>query len=60
MAPRFISAFVVCIFLGRTLTDNAPDVMFSTAANTPIRLGIGKDSVTSKPSKTFPYVPTAG
>jgi len=44
---------------GRTLTDNAPDVMFSTAANTPIRLGIGKDSVTSKPSKTFPYVPAA-
>jgi hypothetical protein len=42
---------------GRSLTDNAPDVMFSTAANTPIRLGIGKESVTSKPSKTFPYVP---
>jgi hypothetical protein len=31
--------------------------MFSTAANTPIRLGIGKESVTSKPSTTFPYVP---
>ena len=44
---------------GRSLTDNAPDVMFSTAANTPIRLGIGKSSVTSKPSKTFPYVPAA-
>ncbi|HZD47767.1 MAG TPA: DUF4331 family protein [Silvibacterium sp.] len=42
---------------GRTLTDNAPDVMFSIAANTPIRLGIGKESVTSKPSKTFPCVP---
>ena len=42
---------------GRSLTDNAPDVMFSISANTPIRLGIGKDSVTSKPSKTFPYVP---
>ncbi len=42
---------------GRSLTDNAPDVMFSIAANTPIRLGIGKESVTSKPSKTFPYVP---
>lgn len=42
---------------GRSLTDNAPDVMFSLAANTPIRLGIGKDSVTSKPSTTFPYVP---
>ncbi len=44
---------------GRSLTDNAPDVMFSTAANTPIRLGIGKNSVTSKPSKLFPYVPAA-
>jgi hypothetical protein len=44
---------------GRSLTDNAPDVMFSIAANTPIRLGIGKESVTSKPSKVFPYVPVA-
>ena len=42
---------------GRSLTDNAPDVMFSLAANTPIRLGIGKESVTSKPSRSFPYVP---
>ncbi len=45
---------------GRSLTDNAPDVMFSLAANTPVRLGIGKESVTSKPSTTFPYVPAAG
>ena len=44
---------------GRSLTDNAPDVMFSIAANTPISQGIGKESVTSKPSKTFPYVPAA-
>lgn len=43
----------------RSLTDNAPDVMFSMAANTPVSLGIGKESVTSKPSKTFPYVPAA-
>ena len=42
---------------GRSLTDNAPNVMFSTAANTPISLGIGKESVTSKPTKEFPYVP---
>ncbi len=42
---------------GRSLTDNAPDVMFSIAANAPVSLGIGKESVTSKPSKTFPYVP---
>lgn len=45
---------------GRSLTDHAPDVMFSTAANFPIHLGIGKESVTSKPRKTFPYVPTVG
>src|SRR5580698_628877 len=44
---------------GRSLTDNAPDVMFSIAANTPTSLGIGKESVTSKPSKKFPYVPDA-
>jgi Domain of unknown function (DUF4331) len=44
---------------GRSLTDNAPDVMFSIAANTPVGLGIGKESVTSKPSATFPYVPAA-
>ena len=41
---------------GRSLTDNAPNVMFSLAANTPISLGIGKESVTTKPSRTFPYV----
>jgi len=44
---------------GRSLTDNAPDVMFSIAANTPVRLGIGKESVLRKPSKAFPYVPPA-
>jgi len=44
---------------GRSLTDNAPDVMFSLAANTPVRLGIGRESVTSKPSRNFPYVPEA-
>jgi Domain of unknown function (DUF4331) len=44
---------------GRSLTDNAPDAMFSLAANTPIGLGIGWESVTSKPSTTFPYVPAA-
>jgi hypothetical protein len=42
---------------GRSLMDNAPDVMFTIAANTPVRLGIGKGSVASKPSKAFPYVP---
>jgi hypothetical protein len=44
---------------GRSLTDNAPNVMFSIAANAPVSLGLGKESVGSKPSKTFPYVPAA-
>jgi Domain of unknown function (DUF4331) len=43
---------------GRSLTDNAPDVMFSIAANTPIHIGIGKESAVTKPSKNFPYVPS--
>ena len=44
---------------GRSLTDNAPNVMFSLAVNSPVSVGIGKESVTSKPLKTFPYVPPA-
>ena len=42
---------------GRSLTDNAPNVMFSIATNTPVSLGIGKESVPSKPRASFPYVP---
>jgi hypothetical protein len=53
------AAFGFAEWNGRSLTDNAPDVMFSMAANAPVSLGIGKDSVTSKPSKSFPYVPAA-
>ncbi len=45
---------------GRSLIDNAPDVMFSLALNTPVTLAIGKESVTSKPRKKFPYVPAVG
>ncbi len=45
---------------GRSLTDNAPDVMFSIAENAPVRLEIGKESVSPKPSSTFPYVPNIG
>ncbi|QSY97984.1 DUF4331 family protein (plasmid) [Rhizobium bangladeshense] len=51
------AAFGFAGWNGRSLTDNAPDVMFSTAANTPVRLGIGKESVAYKPSATFPYLP---
>jgi Domain of unknown function (DUF4331) len=54
------AAFSFADWNGRSLTDSAPEVMFSIAANTPVRLGIDKESVTSKPSKTFPYVPAAG
>ncbi|WP_199542102.1 DUF4331 family protein [Paraburkholderia kururiensis] len=53
------AVFGVALWNGRTMTDNAPDLMFTMAANTPISLGIGKESVTSKPSSTFPYVPKA-
>ncbi|QUQ65822.1 DUF4331 family protein [Kutzneria sp. CA-103260] len=45
---------------GRSMTDNAPDVMFSFASNSPVSLGIGRESVTAKPSDTWPYVPTRG
>jgi Domain of unknown function (DUF4331) len=44
---------------GRSLTDNAPDVMFSIAANSPVRLGIGRESVSAKPTQVFPYMPCA-
>lgn len=54
------AAFGFVDWNGRSLTDNAPNVMFTMAANTPIHLGIGKESVTSKPSADFPYVPVAG
>ena len=53
------ATFGFALWNGRSLTDNAPDVMFSIAANAPVRLGIGKESVTVKPSKSFPYVPPA-
>jgi Domain of unknown function (DUF4331) len=53
------AAFGFAEWNGRSLTDNAPDVMFTIASNTPIHLGIGKESVRSKPLKAFPYVPVA-
>ena len=53
------AAFGFDTWNGRSLTDNAPDIMFSLAANTPVPLGIGPESVTSKPSPRFPYVPSA-
>ncbi len=50
------AAFGMAEWNGRSLTDNAPNVMFTIASNTPIRLGIGKESVIAKPSKAFPYM----
>jgi hypothetical protein len=50
------AAFGFAGWNGRSLTDNAPDVMFSLAGNSAVTMGIGKESVTSKPSGTWPYV----
>jgi hypothetical protein len=44
-------------FNGRSLTDNAPDVMFSLTANTPLTVSIGAESVKPQPRPGFPYVP---
>lgn len=54
------AAFSFVGFNGRSLIDNAPDVMFSLAANTPIALGIGQESVKASPRDEFPYVPPFG
>ncbi|WP_431926022.1 DUF4331 family protein [Amycolatopsis tucumanensis] len=58
--PYFVgtpASFGFAEWNGRALTDNAPDVMFSIAANRPVALGIGKESVVEPPSASFPYVP---
>ncbi|QBR03728.1 DUF4331 family protein [Paraburkholderia pallida] len=51
------AVFGMASWNGRSLIDNAPDVMFTIAANSPIALEIGRESVTSKPTSTFPYMP---
>jgi hypothetical protein len=51
------AAFGFVEWNGRSLIDNVPDVMFTIASNTPVTLGIGKESVTYKPRTAFPYVP---
>ena len=45
---------------GRSLIDNVADVVFTMAANTPIGLGIGRESVRAKPRSCFPYMPPVG
>lgn len=39
------------------MIDNAPDVMFSMATNTPMSIGLDKHAVAAEPQATFPYVP---
>jgi Domain of unknown function (DUF4331) len=63
MLPYRVGTAAVCGFNGingRGLTDNAPNVMFSLATNSPIDIGITKNSITAKPRTEFPYVPAAG
>ena len=38
-------------------SSNAPDVKCSLATNTPVGLGIGKETVSPRPSTVFLYVP---
>ncbi|MFJ4895007.1 DUF4331 family protein [Streptomyces sp. NPDC088788] len=50
------AAFSFASWNGRSLTDNACDVMFSLATNTAFTSGLSKDSVPTPPTSTFPYV----
>ncbi|MER7980503.1 DUF4331 family protein [Streptomyces sp. NPDC095817] len=50
------AAFSFATWNGRSLTDNACDVMFSLATNTAFTSGLTKDSVPTPPTGTFPYV----
>jgi hypothetical protein len=42
---------------GRSLIDNAPDVMFSMATNTPLTIALDRHAVATEPKATFPYLP---
>ncbi|ANW67656.1 hypothetical protein BCA37_11855 [Mycobacterium sp. djl-10] len=52
------AAFSFARFNGRSLIDNAPDVMFSMALDTAVSSGLDPSSVSPPPSSIFPYVPT--
>ena len=41
---------------GRTLADNAPEVMFSLVTNSALSVGLDQRSATARPRETFPYV----
>jgi hypothetical protein len=42
---------------GRSLIDNAPDVMFSMATNSPLSIGLDRHSISQEPKTAFPYLP---
>ena len=42
---------------GRSLIDNAPDVMFSMATNSPLSIGLDRHSISREPKAEFPYLP---
>lgn len=50
------AAFSFARFNGRSLIDNAPDVMYSLALNCAVSSGLNAESVTPPPTATFPYV----
>ncbi|MEU9472081.1 DUF4331 family protein [Streptomyces avermitilis] len=46
-------------FNGRTLTDNAGEVMFSLVTDSALSIGLTKEAVDAPPTRSFPYVPAA-
>jgi hypothetical protein len=48
------------VWNGRSLIDNAADVMFSLATNTALSTVVTKESVPFQPTDAFPYVPVIG
>jgi hypothetical protein len=49
--------FVLRLITGSDAADPNAAGVVGALVNTPVRLGIGEESVASKPSKAFPYVP---
>ncbi|KIF74561.1 hypothetical protein QR77_12420 [Streptomyces sp. 150FB] len=46
-------------FNGRTLTDNAGEVMFSLVTNSALSVGLTNEAADAAPTASFPYVPAA-
>jgi hypothetical protein len=51
-----VASFSFAVRNGRTLTDNAPDVMLSLATNSPLAVGLSRRSASSAPRDHFPYL----